>query len=101
MISAQEYTDNLLNALNIYINNNQGYGLYEGEEGCLRLAREYGYGLKDYSEKEQLNIIHNSYSSLCVIFYNLKPPINAKEWITEIDKVINKNYKEELYVRIK
>lgn len=101
MISAQEYTDNLLNALSQYIFNNQGFGLYEGKEGCLRLAREYGYGLKDYPEKGRLSTIHSSYSCLCVRFYNLKPPIDAKEWIKEINKVINKNYKEELYVRIK
>lgn len=95
MISAQEYTNNLLNALNIYINNNNGYGLYEGIEGSLRLAREYGYGLKDYSEKERLSMTHSSYGSLCVRFYNLKPPIDAKIWIAEINKIINKNNKEE------
>lgn len=88
VISAQQYTDNLLNALGTYLNNNQGYGLYEGKEGCLRLAREYGFGLKDYEEKERISMTKNSYSCLCVRFYNLKPPVSAKEWISEINKII-------------
>ena len=84
MITAKQYTESLLNALNSYINNSLGYGMYEGKEGALRLAREYGYGLRDFSEKERKEWIHSSYSCLCVMFYNLKPPIDAKDWITEI-----------------
>lgn len=87
MISAREYTEKLLSALHVYINNNQGYGLYEGKEGCLRLAREYGYGLKDYVEKERFDMVQSSYSILCVRVYNLKPPVDAKLWIGEIFKV--------------
>lgn len=90
MISSQEYTQNLLNALYVYINNNKGYGLYSGKEGCLRLAREYAYGLRDYSEREIFNTLSSSYSKLCVRFYNLNPPLDAKLWFKEINKILDK-----------
>lgn len=63
--------------------NNDGYGAYKGEEGALRLAREYHYGLKDFPTNEADDCIKNSYSKLCVRFYDLKPTINAKKWINE------------------
>lgn len=62
-------------------------GIYSGKEGCLRLAREYGAGLADFkTEAEIRNDISSSYSVLCVRLYNLKPPVDAKEWVMEIYK---------------
>jgi hypothetical protein len=86
--TAKEYTDNVLQAL--FFNHENLIQLYTNDEkGALRLAREYGYGLNDFPAKERDDMIHDSYSSLCVRFYDLKPPINAKEWIQEIKKMIN------------
>jgi len=88
-MTAKEYTNNLLKALNVFKGNNKGYAYFDGKEGSLRLAREYGYGLKEFKGEERKDIIGKSYSVLCVRFYNLKPFIDAKEWINEIYKAIN------------
>lgn len=81
-MTALEYTHNLLQAL--FSNYENVMQLYSGREGALRLAREYGYGLNDSPENERNEMIQSSYGYLCVRFYNLKPPINAKEWVNEI-----------------
>ncbi len=60
--------------------------LYAARKGHLRLAREIGYALNDFSEKEQKDIIHGSYGMVYVIACNLKPILSAKEWINEIVK---------------
>jgi hypothetical protein len=75
----------------VFVDNNKGYAFYDGKEGSLRLAREYGYGLKDFGE-EGKKFISSSYSCLCVRFYGLKPFISAKEWSEEILKAFNKGY---------
>ena len=85
-MTALEYTNNLLQSL--FSNYNNLIQLYNGENGALRLAREYGYGLNDFNIKEREDVIKSSYSVLCVRFYNLKPPIDAKKWINEINKTI-------------
>jgi len=76
-MTAIEYTNELRKALQINLGQSN---LYHGKEGCLRLAREYGSGLADYPKNERLNALRSSYSILCVRGYNLKPPIDAKEW---------------------
>lgn len=80
MITWQEYINNLYEALCTYRNNNCGFGIYEGEEGAKHLARELGYGLASYKEKEIKEAIQCSYGAICVRFYNLRPPVNAKTW---------------------
>ena len=60
---------------------------YYGRDGCMRLAREYGYGLRGYAEKEAVDALRSSYSLICVIGYNLKPPVDAKEWVMEVERV--------------
>jgi hypothetical protein len=86
MSTAKEYTDKMYNVL---MGNRQNLmSIYEGKNGALRLAREYGYGLNDFTEKERKDIIGSTYGALCVRFYNLKPPIDAKQWVTEIIKSI-------------
>jgi hypothetical protein len=67
-------------------------GFYSGREGCLRLAREYGYALNDYNDEKQVkNDISSSYSALCVRVYRLNPPVSAKEWVEEVKKGRRKN----------
>ncbi len=97
-MTANEYMEKLYYALLKYFDNAtkpivspkggilETKNVYEGKEGCLRLAREFGYGLKDYPKKERLNVAKSSYSYLCVRIYNLKPPVSNKEWIQEIMK---------------
>ncbi len=80
--SAIEYTKEVGKSLTIHLG--RGGNLYEGKEGCLRLAREYGYGLRDYPEKERKDAISSSYSIIVVKGYNLKPPVDAKDWFKEI-----------------
>ena len=92
-MTAREYTNNLLNALIIFKGNNRGYACFEGKEGNLRLAREYGVGLRDFKKEEREEIIRSSYSILCVRFYDLKPFVDAKEWINEIYKAIYQSSK--------
>lgn len=85
MISAIEYTRELGQALRIQLANNPD-GLYAGREGAMRLAREYGYGLADYPEKEAFDALGRSYGMICVIGYDLKPPLDAKDWVREVRK---------------
>jgi len=85
MISAIDYTRELGLALRIQVARDPT-GPYSGREGALRLAREYGYGLAGYPEKEALDAIGRSYGMICVIGYDLKPPVNAKEWVREVRK---------------
>lgn len=87
-MTCKEYMDNLYNALMSNYSNCLNY--YEGKEGALRLARDFGYGIPYSPKNEWDNVIKSSYTVLCVRFYRLKPPVNAKEWINEIWESINK-----------
>ena len=78
----QEYMESVYDALKSNYSNMREF--YDGKKGALRLAREFGYGLNFLSSKEQKNILSSSYSFLCVRFYDLRPPIDAKEWIDEM-----------------
>ena len=89
MISAVEYTRELGQALRVHLANDPT-GLYSGREGALRLAREYGYGLAEYPEKEAFDALGRSYGMICVIGYDLKPPLDAKDWVREVRKAIER-----------
>jgi hypothetical protein len=73
-----EYTQKVGNVLPIALHNTN---IYHGREGALRLAREYGYGLNDSPYHEAKEALQASYGIICVKGYNLKPPIDAKEWV--------------------
>lgn len=62
--------------------------IYEGRNGALRLAREYGACLADSPDDEVRYEIYNavSYNEICVKGYQLKPPINVKEWQEEVSR---------------
>ena len=87
-MSCNNYMDNLYNALCSNYSNCINY--YEGKEGALRLARDFGYGIPDSPRNEWDHVIKSSYTVLCVRFYRLNPPVDAKEWINEIWGSINK-----------
>ena len=65
-------------------------GLYAGKDGCLRLAREVGYALPDISRRKDdlFEMMRSTYGGVCVIAYDLKPPIDAKAWLNEMSKAI-------------
>lgn len=67
-------------------------GLYEGVEGAKRLARECAPALLDFPNGERE--MGSTYSGICVIAYWLKPPIDAKTWMTEMRAALEK-YKAE------
>ena len=86
MMTAIEYTREVGLALVSSIGRFGQDSPYYGQDGCLRLAREYGYGLRGYAEKEAVDALRSSYGMICVIGYNLKPPVDAKEWVAEVEK---------------
>ena len=57
-------------------------GLYQGQEGAERFARECGPALLDFDNPESL--VGSTYSGICVRAYGLKPPIDAKGWNRDI-----------------
>lgn len=62
--------------------------IYQGRQGHLRLARECGYALNDFDEKDREELLHASYSNIYVRACNLKPILDAKEWISEMKSQI-------------
>ncbi len=64
--------------------------IYSGKEGHLRLARETGYALSDFTEKGRDEVLKSSYSSIYVRGTNLKPILDAKEWTDEMLEGYNK-----------
>lgn len=55
--------------------------IYSGKTGHQRFARECGYALNDFDEAGREEIVHGSYSSIYVRCCNLRPILDAKEWI--------------------
>lgn len=55
-----------------------------GKDGSLRLAREIGTCLNDFSSEEAEKGYRDSYNYVCVTGYNLKPPVNKREWDAEV-----------------
>ena len=60
--------------------------IYYGKDGHLRLARECGVALNDFDEAGQKEILSGSYGIIYVIGCDLKPILDAKEWISEMKK---------------
>ena len=81
-----KYTNKIIESLvNNYKNTLE---IYESKEGALRLAREYGYGLRDFKVKVQDDIVVDSYKLVCYRFYQTNPPVILSEWCTEICKIL-------------
>lgn len=70
--------------------------VYEGRQGALRLAREYGAALADSPDDEAREQMKNSvsYNEICVKGYYLKPPISVKEWQDEVRRAYEKTRKK-------
>ncbi len=72
-------------------------GVYSGKEGHLKLAKEIGYALADFNDKEVKNIKGSSYGSIYVIGCNLKPILDAKEWVNGLNEGYNRAIKDRAY----
>lgn len=83
-MTANEYMDNIFSACGDKLLAPDSP--WSGKEGHLRLAREIGHALCDFTEKEQSEIIKASYSKIYVRACLIKPLLDAKEWINEICK---------------
>ena len=98
MIKANNYIYNMRNAVGSKLIEP---GAYSEREGHLKLAKEIGYALADFNDKEIKHIKGSSYGSIYVIGCNLKPILDAKDWIAgledgykrAVDYKANKKYK--------
>ena len=86
MNKVEKYTNKLIESLTHNCENI--LELYTEKDGALRLAREYGYGLRDFKVKVQDDIVIDSYLKVCCRFYQMNPPITLSEWCSEICKVL-------------
>lgn len=86
-MKAKEYTNNLVNAL--IVNYRNTTEIYCEKEGCHRLAREYGVGLRDFNVEERIVEIDESYYSICSRFYQLNTPIKYNEWTSIVYQYSN------------
>ena len=85
---AEEYMQNMRSAVVQHLNNPNS--IYFGREGHLRLARECGVALNDFNETGQRAILSGSYGMIYVTGCNLKPILDAKEWINEMRSTMNR-----------
>lgn len=63
---------------------------YYGKNGHIRFAREIGVALYGFDDRSMEEILKSSYSVIYVRATNLKPILDAKEWI----KYIKDGYNE-------
>lgn len=80
-MNAKKYLYKVREALSISLGQSN---LYRGRDGALRLAREIGYCLKDYPDEEAYQAFRDSYTYVCVMGYNRRPPVDKKEWDREV-----------------
>lgn len=62
-------------------------GIYAGRDGALRLAREFGYGLREYPRDEVRKLVGTLYGRFVVkntLGRRGGVPVNAGEWIDEV-----------------
>ena len=67
--------------------------IYHGKEGAMRLAREVGYGLASYSDKEISDIRSSLYSRILIRFTftsSTGVPVDLKPWLNEMNLAISK-----------
>ena len=83
---ARKYISDMASGVKMQLSNPNS--LYYGLEGHKRLARECGYALNDFDKEGQDTILKTSYSALYVRGCNLKPLLDAKEWIGIMRKQI-------------
>ena len=76
---AKKYLDDMDNAIGTLLI--EPDSIYSGREGHKRFAKECGYALNDFDETDKVEITSASYGKLYVKHCNLKPILDAKEWI--------------------
>lgn len=76
---AKDYMSRMYNAIGDKLINPES--IYSGRTGHERFARECGFVLNDFDEQGRKEILQGSYSCLYVRGCNLKPILDAKEWI--------------------
>lgn len=81
---AKEYMTKMRSVSSRHLNNPNS--IYYGKDGHLRFARECGYALNDFDETAQREILSVSYGIIYVTGCNLKPILDAKEWIKEMKR---------------
>lgn len=81
---AEDYMSKMRSAVAQHLNNPNS--MYYGKDGHLRLARECGVALNDFNGAGQKAILSGSYGMIYVSGCNLKPILDAKEWISEMEK---------------
>ena len=81
---AKQYLDNMDLAIKDQLINPNS--IYFGREGHERFAKECGYALNDFDESDRAEILSISYGKLYVKHCNLKPILDAKEWIETMNK---------------
>lgn len=78
-MTAQQYLNKMDTAIgDMLINPNS---IYSGKTGHKRFARECGYALNDFDEANRREIVAASYGKLYVKHCDLKPILDAKQWI--------------------
>lgn len=95
-MTSKEYLEKIWDACKFNGFNLRNY--YQGER-ALVLAKEIGCGLADsYSQGESyksiLDEIKGTYSTICVRLYQLRPPVNGKEWSQAMINGFHKYAKE-------
>lgn len=81
---AEAYMSKMRSAVGHHLYNPDS--VYFGKAGHLRLARECGAALNDFDSAGQKAILTGSYGMIYVSGCNLKPVLDAKEWISEMQK---------------
>ena len=79
---AEDYMSKMRSAVGHHLNNPDS--IHYGKDGHLRLARECGVALNDFDGAGQKAILSGSYGMIYVSGCNLKPILDAKEWISEM-----------------
>lgn len=74
-MTAKEYLEKMSEACSGKINL-----IYHTKKDHITFARECGYALNGFSEKEQREILQCSYGKIYVKGCALKPLLDAKEW---------------------
>lgn len=62
--------------------------LYGGVNGCRRFARECAPAILDFGEYGEHNM-GSTYSAICVIAYDLRPPVDAGKWLGWMREKLN------------
>ncbi len=91
MVAIDKYLSEIRDALRTANAHNTWFGP-DRKAQCLRLGREIGFGLADYSDSEINDYLGVTYGTLVVIntLDSVGVPIDNKDWVAAIRAGINK-----------